>query len=72
MFLKYEIESVIDKFVPLKKQGKRYRKKQLLKETIRKIAYKQIICRVYRLIREDEDCTKEALNAATNESRQPK
>ena len=34
--VKYEIESIIDKFVPLKKQGKRSRKKHLLKEAIRK------------------------------------
>ena len=31
----YEIESIIDKFVPLKKQGKRSRKKHLLKEAIK-------------------------------------
>ena len=30
--LKYEIESVVDKFVPLKKQGKRSRKKHLSKK----------------------------------------
>ena len=34
--LKYEIESIIDQFVPLKKQGKRYSKKHLSKEAIRK------------------------------------
>ena len=34
--LKYEIESIIDKFIPLKKQGKRTRKKHLSKEAIRK------------------------------------
>ena len=32
--LKYEIESIIHKFVPLKKQGKPSRKKHLSKETI--------------------------------------
>ena len=32
--LKYEIETIIDKFVPLKKQGKRSRKKHLSKEAI--------------------------------------
>ena len=36
--LKYEIESIIDKFVPFKKQGTRSRKKYLSKEAIRKIA----------------------------------
>ena len=39
--LKYEIESIIDKCVPLKK-GKRSRKKHLSKEAIRKIVFKQI------------------------------
>ena len=34
--LKYEIESIIDKFVPFQKQGKRCRKKHLSKEAIRK------------------------------------
>ena len=33
--LKYVIESIIDQFVPLKKQGKRSRKKHLSKEAIR-------------------------------------
>ena len=34
--LKYEIESIIDQFVPLKIQGKWSRKKHLSKEAIRK------------------------------------
>ena len=70
--LKYEIESIIDKFVPLKKQGKWSRKKHLSKEAIRKIAYKQTMWRVYRRTRKDESYAiyKEALNAATNEIRQ--
>ena len=34
--LKYEIESINDKYVLLKKQGKRSRKKHLSKEAIRK------------------------------------
>ena len=65
--LKYEIESIIDKFVPLKKQGKRFRKKHLSKEAIRKIVFKQTMCRVYRHTRKDEDYAnyKEALNLAT-------
>ena len=33
--LKYEIESIIDKFVPLKKQGKLSQKKHLSKEAIK-------------------------------------
>ena len=40
--LKSEIDCVVDKFVPLKKQGKRSKKKHLSKEDIRKIKYKQI------------------------------
>ena len=35
--LKYEIESIIDQFIPLKKQGKWSRKKHLSKEAIRKM-----------------------------------
>ena len=35
--LKYEIESIIDKFVPLKKQGEPSRKKHLSKDAIRKM-----------------------------------
>ena len=48
--LKYEVESIIDTFVPLKKkQGKRSRKKHLSKEAIRKIVFKQNMWRVYRV-----------------------
>ena len=53
--LKYEIESIIDKFVPLKKQGKRFRKKHLSKEAIRKIMFKQTKWMVYRRARKYED-----------------
>ena len=72
--LKYEIESIIDKFVPFQKQGKRCRKKHLSKEAIRKIMVKQTMWRVYRRTRKDEDYAKykEALNAATTEIRQSK
>ena len=64
--LKYEIESIIDKFVPFQKQGKRCRKKQLSKEAIRKIVLRQTMWRVYRRTRKEEDYAnyKEALNAA--------
>ena len=54
--LKYEIQSIINKIVPLEKQGKRSRKKHLLKEAIRKIVFKQTMWRVYRRTRKDEDC----------------
>ena len=72
--LKYEIESIIDKFVPFQKQGKRCIKKHLSKEAIRKIMLKQTMWRVYRRTRKDEDYAKykEALNAATTEIRQSK
>ena len=67
--LKYESESIIDKFVPLKKQGKRSTKKHLSKEAIRKIVFKQTMWRVYRRTRKNEDYAnyKEALNLATNQ-----
>ena len=45
--LKYEIESIINKFVPFQKQGKGCRKKHLSKEAIRKIVLKQTMWRVY-------------------------
>ena len=72
--LKYEIESIIDKCVPLKKQGKRYRKKHLSKEANRKIMFKQTMWRVYRRTRKDEDYAnyKEALNLAIIEIRKSK
>ena len=72
--LKYEIESIIDKFVPLKKQEKRSRKKHLSKEAIRKIVFKQTMWRVYRRTRKDEDYAnyKEALNLAKTEIRKSK
>ena len=72
--LKYEIESIIDKFVPLQKQGKRSRKRHLSKEAIRKIVFKQTMWRVYRRTRKDEDYAncKQALNLATTEIRKSK
>ena len=73
--LKYEIESIIDAFVILKKkQGKRSGKKHLLKEAIRKIVFKLTVLRVYRRTRKDEDYAKykEVLNLATTEIRQSK
>ena len=72
--LKYENESIIDKFVPFQKQGKRYRKKHLSKEAFRKIVLKQTMWRAYMRTRMEEDYTnyKEALNAATTEIRQSK
>ena len=72
--LKYEIEGIIEKFFPLRKQGKRSRKKHLSKEAIRKIAHKQMLWRVYRQAGNVEDYTnyKESLNLATTEIRKSK
>ena len=72
--LKYEIKSIIDKFFPLKNQGKWSRKKHLSKEAIRKIVFKQTMWKVYRHTRKDEDYAnyKEALNLATTEIRKCK
>ena len=69
--LKHEIEGIIEKFVPLRKQGKRSRKKHLSKEAITKIAHEQMLWRVYKHTGNVEDYTKykEALNLATTEIR---
>ena len=45
--LKYENESFIDKFVPLKKQGKRSREKHLSKEAIKKIVFKPAVRKLW-------------------------
>ena len=72
--LKSEIDCVVDKFVPLKKQGKRSKKKHLSKEAIRKIKYKQMMWKRYRHTGSEEDYSiyKEALNQATAEIRNSK
>ena len=72
--LKSEIDCVVDKFVPLKKQGKRSKKKHLSKEAIRKIKYKQMMWQRYRHTGSEEDYSiyKEALNQATAEIRNSK
>ena len=53
--LKSEIDCVVDKFVSLKKQGKRSKKKHLSKEAIRKIKYKLMMWKSYRHTRSEED-----------------
>ena len=65
--LRGDRDSVIDSYVPMKKQGKRSKKKDLSKEAFRKIRYKQNMWRVYKHTRKDNDyeAYKEALNAAT-------
>ena len=74
IILKDEIEGIIETFVPLQNQGKRSRKKHLSKEAIRKIAYKQIMWRIYRNTGNIEDYNnyKKALNLATAEMRKSK
>ena len=72
--LKYEIEGITEKNFPLRKQGKRSRKKHLSKEAIRKVAHKQMLWRVYKHTGNVEDYTnyKETLNLATTEIRKSK
>ena len=72
--LRGELDSAIDSYVPMKKQGKRSKKKHLSKEAFRKIRYKQNMWRVYKHTGTDKDydAYKEALNAATNEVRKSK
>ena len=72
--LRGELDSAIDSYVPMKKQGKRYEKNHLSKEAFRKIIYKQNMWRVYKHTRTDKDydAYKEALNTATNEVRKSK
>ena len=53
--LKSEIDCVVDKFVPLKKQGKPSNKKHLSKEALRKIKYKQMMWKTYRHTGSEED-----------------
>ena len=74
IILKDEIEGIIETFVPIQNQGKRSRKKHLSKEAIRKIAYKQIMWRIYRNTGNIEDYNnyKKALNLATAEMRKSK
>ena len=69
--LKSELDN---RYVPMKKQGKRSKKKHLSKEAFKKIRYKQDMWRVYKHTGKDKDYEvyKEALNAATNEVRKSK
>ena len=39
--LRFEIESIVDQFVPMKKQGNRFKKKHFSKEAIRKIGVQE-------------------------------
>ena len=68
---KREIDSAIDSYFPMKKQGKQSKKKHLSKEAFRKIRYKQNMWRVYKHTGKNKDY-KEALNVATNKVRKSK
>ena len=72
--LRGELDSTNDSYVPMKKQGKRSKKKHLSKEAFRKIRDKPNMWRVYKHTGKDKDyeAYKEALTAATNEVRKSK
>ena len=72
--LRGELDSAGDSYVPMKKQGKRSKKKHLSKEAFGKISYKQNMWRVYKHTGKDKDYDvyKEALIATTNEVRKYK
>ena len=72
--LKSELDSVINRYVPMNKQGKRSKNKHLSKAAFKKIIYKQDMWRVYKHTGKDKhyEVYKEALNAATNEVRKSK
>ena len=53
--LRGELDTAIDTYVPMKKQGKRSKKKHLSKEAFRKMRYKQNMWRVYKHTGKDED-----------------
>ena len=49
-----ELDSAIDRYVPMKKQGKRSNKKHLSKEAFRKIRYTQDMWRIYKHTGKDQ------------------
>ena len=67
--LRSKLDCAIDRYVPMKKQGK-----HLSKEAFRKIIYKQDMWRVYKHTGKDKyyKVYKETLNAATNDVRKSK
>ena len=50
-----ELDSAIDSYIPMKKQGKRSKKKHLSKEAFRKIRHKQNMWIVYKHTGKDKD-----------------
>ena len=69
--LRSGLDTAIDRYVPLKKQRERSKKKHLSKEAFRKIMYKRNMWRVYKHTGKDKyyDAYKVALNATTHEVR---
>ena len=53
--LRGELDRAIDSYVPMKKQGKRSKKKHMSKVAFRKIRYKQNMWRVYKHTGTDKD-----------------
>ena len=53
--LRSELDCTIDRYVPMKKQGKRCKKKHMSKEDFRKIRYRQAMCRVHKHTGKDKD-----------------
>ena len=53
--LQSPLDSSIDRYLPMKQQGKRSKKKHLSKEAFRKIRYKQNMWRVYKHTGKDRD-----------------
>ena len=72
--LRGKLDSSIDSYVTMKKQGKRSKKKHLSKEAFRNIRCKQNMWRIYKHTGKDKgyDAYKEELNTATNEVRKSK
>ena len=72
--LKSELESVINRYVPMTKQGKRSRKSICQKRLSKRLDINKIMWRVDKHTGKDKDYEvyKEALNAATNEVRKSK
>ena len=69
--LRSGLDTAIDRYVPMKKQGERSKKKHLSKEAFRKIMYKRNMWRVYKHTGKNKyyDAYKVALNATTHEVR---
>ena len=54
--LRSELDIAIDRYVHMKKQGKRSKKKHLSKLAFRNIRYKQVMWRVYKHTGKDTYC----------------